>query len=142
MSDYNVPHAQYPQHTLLDESIEYMKLLLNNAVAENCKLLIFFNKKDRFKEKINDEHCRSDIDYLKEYLSTSQYKEYKKTGKHEPKTMYNAITAKFNENIKIKYPNKSCYCRHTCAVDSKIMDSIFATIRNEILNEQFYEVFP
>lgn len=112
MSDYNVPHAQYPQHTLLDESMEYMKLLLNNAIAETCNLLIFFNKKDRFKEKLNDEHCREDIDYLKEYLSSSQYKEYKKAGKFEPKIMYNAVTAKFIENIKIKYPNKSCYCRY------------------------------
>lgn len=111
MSDYNVPHAQYPDHTLLDESMEYMKLLLNNAIAEKCGLLIFFNKKDRFKEKLNDEHCREDIDYLKEYLSSSQYKEYKRSGKFDPKAMYNAITAKFIEHFKAKHPNKRCYVR-------------------------------
>jgi len=32
--------------------VEYMKVLMNNRVAQNCGLLIFFNKRDRFKEKL------------------------------------------------------------------------------------------
>ena len=32
--------------------------------------------------------------------------------------------------------------RNTCAVDSAMMEGIFATIRTEILNARFYDLFP
>lgn len=111
MSDYNVQHPVHQKFTLLDESVEYMKLLLNNPATEHCGLLIFFNKKDRFVEKLDDEQCREDFQYLKDYITSSQFKSYTSTGKYSEKVMFNAITAKFVDIFKEKYPDKSCYCR-------------------------------
>ena len=111
MSDYNVPHPVHEKYTLLDESVEYMRLLLNNPATEHCGLLIFFNKKDRFKEKLEDEQCREDIRFLKNYLTSNQIDTYESSGKYSEKTMFNAITGKFVDIFKKKYPEKSCYCR-------------------------------
>uniref|UniRef100_A0A7E4VYR4 G-protein alpha subunit n=1 Tax=Panagrellus redivivus TaxID=6233 RepID=A0A7E4VYR4_PANRE len=112
MSDYNVPHAEYPKYTLLDESSEYMKLLLNNGIADKCGLLIFFNKKDRFKEKLADEQCRDDIHYLKDYLAREAYQDYQTSGKFNENVMNHAITAKFLDKLySSQKVDKRNYCR-------------------------------
>jgi GTPase SAR1 family protein len=111
MSDYNAKHEEY-EGTLLDECVEYMKVLLNNKVAQNCGLLIFFNKKDRFKEKLQDEECREDISYLAPFMDAKQVSEYLNKGKFDEGKMSKAIANKFTEALKeIKNRQKSTYSR-------------------------------
>jgi hypothetical protein len=111
LSDYNVPHPQY-QGTLLDECVEYMKVLLNNSVAQKCGLFIFFNKKDRFKEKLEDEECRADIKYLKRYLTERQVTEYQTAGRFKPNDMNKAIASKFVDALEeLNKTRKNTYCR-------------------------------
>lgn len=112
MSDYNVPHPQY-QGTLLDECVEYLKVLLNNSVAQKCGLFIFFNKKDRFKVKLEDEACREDIKYLKRYLTERQMNDYRASGKFKSMDMNKAIASKFVDEIdELNRRTKNTYCRY------------------------------
>uniref|UniRef100_A0A0N4Z2F5 G-protein alpha subunit n=1 Tax=Parastrongyloides trichosuri TaxID=131310 RepID=A0A0N4Z2F5_PARTI len=110
MSDYNEKHEEY-ESTLLDECLEYMKNLLSNPYASKCGLLIFFNKKDKFLEKLNDPDCREDIIYLKPYLDRSVYNEYLKTGLFKEEDMHKAIASKFAEIINSSFDGKYLwYC--------------------------------
>lgn len=112
MSDYNTKHEEY-EGTLLDECVEYMKVLLNNKVAQNCGLIIFFNKKDRFKEKLADEECREDISYLAPFLDAKVVSEYLNKGKFDEGKMSKAIANKFTEALKeAKNRQKSTYSRY------------------------------
>uniref|UniRef100_A0A915EU59 Uncharacterized protein n=1 Tax=Ditylenchus dipsaci TaxID=166011 RepID=A0A915EU59_9BILA len=142
MSDYNIKHEEY-EGTLLDECVEYMKVLLNNKVAQNCGLLIFFNKKDRFKEKLQDLECRDDIAYLMPHLAPQKAKEYLSKGKFEEKHMLDALCKKFVDAIKeVKNRDKNTYCRFTCAIDSKMMEGIFGAIKESILEESLLNILP
>ncbi|CEF68349.1 Guanine nucleotide-binding protein G(k) subunit alpha [Strongyloides ratti] len=145
MSDYNEKHDEY-EGTLLDECLEYMKNLLSNPYASKCGLLIFFNKRDKFLEKLNDPDCRNDIIYLKPYLDRTVYNEYKNTGNFKEEDMHKAIASKFAEIInsnKIKR-ERDTYCRFTCAIDKVMMESIFGTVYYEILKSKAVdeELFP
>uniref|UniRef100_A0A0K0EDA2 G-protein alpha subunit n=1 Tax=Strongyloides stercoralis TaxID=6248 RepID=A0A0K0EDA2_STRER len=145
MSDYNEKLDEY-EGTLLDECLEYMKNLLCNPYASKCGLLIFFNKRDKFLEKLNDPDCRNDIIYLKPYLDRAVYNEYKSTGNFKEEDMHKAIASKFAEIInsnKIKR-ERDTYCRFTCAIDKVMMESIFGTVYHEILKNKVIdeELFP
>uniref|UniRef100_A0A0N5BAL7 G-protein alpha subunit n=1 Tax=Strongyloides papillosus TaxID=174720 RepID=A0A0N5BAL7_STREA len=145
MSDYNEKHDEY-EGTLLDECLEYMKNLLSNPYASKCGLLIFFNKRDKFLEKLKDPDCRDDIKYLKPYLDRTVYNEYKNTGNFKEEDMHKAIASKFAEIInsnKIKR-ERDTYCRFTCAIDKVMMESIFGTVYHEILKNKTgeEELFP
>uniref|UniRef100_A0AC35UD39 G-protein alpha subunit n=1 Tax=Rhabditophanes sp. KR3021 TaxID=114890 RepID=A0AC35UD39_9BILA len=137
MSDYNEPLTEF-EGTLLDECLEYMKNLLENPFASKCGLLIFFNKKDRFLQKLKDEDCRQDIHYLKAYLDKKIIKEYKADGSFKEEDMHRAIASKFAEIInsnKIKR-ERDTYVRFTCAIDKIMMESIFGTVYYEIMRER------
>jgi hypothetical protein len=84
--------------TRLDESLAYMEVFLNNPVARSCGLYIFFNKTDRFKEKLVDPECRDDIKYLAEFIKPSELSKYQK-GKFNESTMQNAIFNKFKKSL-------------------------------------------
>ena len=112
MSDYNQRHQKYVERTLLDECVEYMKVLMNNKIAQNCGLLIFFNKKDRFKQKLMDPECRKDISFLAPYLAPKHLREYFRKGKFDERQMGDALASKFVEAIKeMKEREKDTYCR-------------------------------
>src|SRR5690348_17242650 len=110
MSDYNVRHQRHEGSTLLDECIHYMKVLLNNRVAQQCGLLIFFNKKDRFKvilenfrncfafiaqEKLMDPECRQDIAFLAPHVTSKQTRDYLAKGKFNERQFGEALARKF-----------------------------------------------
>lgn len=95
----------YVDRTLLDECVEYMKLLMNNPVAQNCGLFIFFNKSDRFWEKLSDPECKDSIKYLENYLTAQQVADFKKKGKFTKDAMREAVTEKFADVIR-EIPNR------------------------------------
>ncbi|KAI6215613.1 Guanine nucleotide-binding protein G(k) subunit alpha [Aphelenchoides besseyi] len=141
MSDFNVKHDEY-EGTLLDECVEYMKVLLNNKVAQNCGLFIFFNKKDRFKEKLSDPDCREDIQYLSPFLSPKQIANFQR-GRFSEQEMQKALSDKFTEAIKtFKDRERHSYCKYTCAVDSKMMEGIFSAIKEDVINNQLMDILP
>lgn len=108
----NVPHDEF-EGTLLDECVEYMKVLMNNHVAQNCGLFIFFNKKDRFKEKLQDPECRDDIKYLTGYLTPKQVNEFKQRGEFNEKKFQKAVSDKFTEAINgLNSRQRNTYCRY------------------------------
>uniref|UniRef100_A0A914QGG8 Uncharacterized protein n=1 Tax=Panagrolaimus davidi TaxID=227884 RepID=A0A914QGG8_9BILA len=142
LADYNVRHPNYPNQTLLDESAAFMDILLNNDHIRHCGILIFFNKKDRFFEKLSDQFCRNDIDFIKESLSPIELKEYKLYGRFRRKTMYKAAEYKFIKILKQKYKDRSCYSKNTCAIDPTIMGTFISVIKNEIFIKVVSEIVP
>uniref|UniRef100_A0A914QQM8 Uncharacterized protein n=1 Tax=Panagrolaimus davidi TaxID=227884 RepID=A0A914QQM8_9BILA len=142
LSDYNVKHPEYPDKTLLDESAAFMDALLNSEHTRHCGVLIFFNKKDRFFEKITDELCRDDVDYIKDGLSPAELRDYKLNGKFKKDKMFDAVELKFFKLLEEKHKNKSSYSRNTCAVDPKIMETFHDVIKNEILLENISGILP
>lgn len=89
-----------------------MKVLMNNPVAQNCGLFIFFNKKDRFKEKLQDPDCRDDIQYLSAHLNQKQLAEFQQKGRFNEKDMQKALSDKFAEAINsLSARQRSTYCR-------------------------------
>ena len=113
MSDFNVLHEEY-EGTLLDECVEYMKVLLNNNVAQNCGLYIMFNKCDRFKEKLTDPLCRDDVCFLKDHLTSKQLDDFRQRGKFDINEMQKALAGKFTDAIKMfKERERRTYCKYT-----------------------------
>lgn len=76
-----------------------MEALLNNEIAQNSGLFIFFNKTDRFKEKLMDLECREDIKYLAPFITPYQLNKYQKCGRFNESAMQNAIFTKFKDAI-------------------------------------------
>ncbi|KAI6177339.1 Guanine nucleotide-binding protein G(k) subunit alpha [Aphelenchoides bicaudatus] len=139
-SDFNVKHDEF-EGTLLDECVEYMKVLMNNPVAQNCGLFIFFNKKDRFKEKLQDPDCREDVKYLSAYLSPKQLAEFQQKGKFNEKEMQKALSDKFTEAINtLKARQRNTFCRFTCAVDSKMMEGLFSAIKDDQIQDKVLDI--
>lgn len=97
--------------TRLDEAIGYMEVLLNNPVAQSCGLFIFFNKTDRFNEKLLDPECRDDIKYLSEFIKPSELAKYRQ-GKFNETKMQNAIFNKFKKALEdIGELDRNAYCK-------------------------------
>lgn len=120
-----MPHNEF-EGTLLDECVEYMKILVNNPVAKNCGLFIFFNKKDRFKQKLQDPECRDDIKYLTTYLSPKDVEEFKKEGEFNERIFQKTVSDKFIEAIKSH--QKNTHFQYTCAIDSELMEELFSSM--------------
>ncbi|RCN49466.1 g-protein alpha subunit [Ancylostoma caninum] len=50
MADFNVPDEDEPSRTALERSVKILERILNEDAVQQCGLLIFFNKQDRFNE--------------------------------------------------------------------------------------------
>lgn len=111
LADYNVKHPQYEHKTLLDEAVAFLEVLLNNDYTRHCGLLLFLNKKDRFLDKMGDEMCREDIDYISDGLSSADVRSYKITGRFDKKQMMEAAASKLIQMLKEKYSNNNSYLR-------------------------------
>uniref|UniRef100_A0AC34R678 Uncharacterized protein n=1 Tax=Panagrolaimus sp. JU765 TaxID=591449 RepID=A0AC34R678_9BILA len=160
IADFNVLHEIHRDSTLLQESEAYMESLLRAGQIQHCGeseaymesllragqiqhcgVLVFFNKKDRFINKLDDPDCRDDVQFLQKYLSSQDVKKYQETGKYDKKTMYEAAQRPFVDALK-QFSDRSCYYRTTCAVDPEIMETFFGVVKHEILIENFHNVIP
>ncbi|KAI6237503.1 Guanine nucleotide-binding protein G(k) subunit alpha [Aphelenchoides besseyi] len=135
ISEFNIQHPVY-EGTLLDESFEFMKVLLSQPVVRHCGLYIFFNKSDRFKEKLSDPDCRIEMSsYLATYLTDQQMERFEH-GKLKNNDVRDAITNQFREEIdRNNRRRRNDYIRHTCALDTHQMEAIFNVIRQEVVND-------
>ncbi|KAI6239156.1 Guanine nucleotide-binding protein G(k) subunit alpha [Aphelenchoides fujianensis] len=121
MSDFNVKHPEY-EGTLLDECVEYMKVLLNN--------------------KLMDPDCREDIQYLTPFLNKKQIENFQR-GRFNEQEMQKALADKFTEAIKMfKDRERDSYCKYTCAVDSRMMEGIFNAIKEDFINSSLFDTLP
>ncbi|VDD93977.1 unnamed protein product [Enterobius vermicularis] len=100
IADYNVIHPSRRQYTLLDESIAFMKMILNLSQVQECGFLIFFNKSDIFDEKVSDEHFRPDFrTFLKEFIKEDELKKYERGAPVKSEVFRKAIANKFAKEI-------------------------------------------
>ncbi|MFH4974031.1 hypothetical protein AB6A40_000740 [Gnathostoma spinigerum] len=139
ISEYNVQHPVNRQFTLLDESVTFMKLILSLSQVRQCGFLIFLNKCDIFEEKIMDPILKADFrKYLSDYISKDDLEQYEKGQKVHVNKMRTAIANLFAKSVTSAAVKREApvYHRFTCAVDSKMMESIFSTIRSELLTRK------
>uniref|UniRef100_A0A7E4UTW5 G-protein alpha subunit n=1 Tax=Panagrellus redivivus TaxID=6233 RepID=A0A7E4UTW5_PANRE len=141
LADYNVPHPSLEKETMLNDAAAFMHLLLNNDHTRHCGLLIFFNKKDRFLEKMADPACRDDIKYI-QGLSEDEVKKYVEKGRFREHVMINAASKPFVDYLRSEHSDINSYSRDTCAIDPNIMNTFYEVIRKEILNETISSVLP
>ena len=142
IADFNVKHAEHDDYTLLQESEAFMEFLLSAGQLDNCGVLLFFNKRDRFFNKLDDPCCKEDIQYLSQYINADELKRFKEAGKYDNQKMEKAVQKSFIETLKTKFPNKISYCRSTCAVDPMIMEAFFGVIKQEFTNSGFFANIP
>ncbi|KHN78176.1 hypothetical protein Tcan_03568 [Toxocara canis] len=139
MAEYNVLHPDNPQYTLLDESAAFMKMILNLSQVQECGFLIFFNKSDIFEERVSDPMLKPDFrKFLGRFIKEGDLKKYEQGNIVKVEVLRKAIASKFADTVNSVVVKRRApvYHRYTCAVDSKMMETLFATIRTEIINRK------
>ncbi|CAJ0943317.1 unnamed protein product, partial [Mesorhabditis belari] len=141
MAEYNLQHPIHDGLTLFDESLKMLELIMELQPVQNCGVMIFLNKEDIFKDKIK--RCKDlpevrgeTIKYLGKYMEKGDKDKLETTGDYSYRSMRKCVAAKVAHVVsssKLKR-NKGVYHKYTCAVDSKLMDTLFGAIRNEITN--------
>ncbi|TKR77499.1 hypothetical protein L596_018461 [Steinernema carpocapsae] len=124
--------------TQLDVSIAYFNVFLDSLFAKNCSILIFFNKQDRFREKLEDPECKEHVmTYLAPYIRSSAMKKYTESMKFDLDEMSKAVSAKLSARImdNVKGIQKNIYSRFTTAVDSTLMEAIFVAMKDQIISD-------
>ncbi|KJH52533.1 g-protein alpha subunit, partial [Dictyocaulus viviparus] len=138
MADFNIEDLNEPGRTAMDRSIRIVDRVLSEDTLQNCGVMIFFNKQDRFDSIVEilqeTEEGRIEIDkYLGETL-TEESREQLRKGCCSEKALHEAIHHKYDKVINMKRKGgKGVYMRCTQAVDPKIMNAIFKVIQNEII---------
>ncbi|KAK0416624.1 hypothetical protein QR680_012594 [Steinernema hermaphroditum] len=131
-------HRDDPPPTQLDVSIAYFNVFLTSPFAKTCSILIFFNKQDRFKEKLEDPECKKHVErYLAPHIKKSAMRKYLETGKFDLDEMSKAVSAKLSDKISgyVREFQKNIYSRFTTAVDSKMMEGIFAAMKDQTISD-------
>ncbi|CAJ0580840.1 unnamed protein product, partial [Mesorhabditis spiculigera] len=139
MPEYNIQHPVHVGLTLFDESLKMLELIMELQPVQNCGVMIFLNKEDIFKDKMQrckdlPEVRRETIKYLGKYMDKGDRERLQNTGEYNYKSMRKCLASKVAHvatSDKLKR-NKGTYHKYTCAVDSKLMDTLFGAIRNEI----------
>jgi GTPase SAR1 family protein len=119
LSEYDQQLAEVENVNRMAESIALFKEICNNRYFRNKSIILFMNKKDVFQEKLKN--VRLNV-FFKDYQGDNSYESaVKYIEKHFLK-----------QNIN---PKRIIYPHVTCATDTKIMKSIFDSVKDTILKE-------
>ncbi|KAH7726181.1 CBN-GPA-1 protein [Aphelenchoides avenae] len=117
MSEYDQVLMEDNTTNRMQESLQLFKQVCNNKYFIETSIILFLNKKDLFMEKIGKGSSLR--------LAFTEY--------NGPET-YEACSKYIEKRFFIanEVPNKSIYCHHTCATDTKqvqfVLDSVLDTI--------------
>lgn len=91
---------------------------------------------------MQDAECRDDIAYLAPHLPLNAVRDYLDKGRFDEKQFQGALAQKFVETIKqMQGRERSTYCRFTCALDTKMMEGLFSTIKDDFINHSITNLF-
>ena len=106
----------------------FFQVLLDMPQLSECGFIIFLNKRDVFEQKIN--LYRDLYQFFSKFLNESD------ANKILPvETAEMTVAKKFEEVLsKSMRQEDQLYVRFTTAIDPKLMESIFATVKTDIIN--------
>ncbi|KAI1719115.1 g-protein alpha subunit domain-containing protein [Ditylenchus destructor] len=105
----------------LQESLQLFKQVCNNKYFIDTSIILFLNKKDLFEEKMNQGRSLR-----------IAFKEFNGPDTYEASSKY--IEKKFFMANEV--PNKSIYCHHTCATDTKQVEFVLESVYDSILSSK------
>lgn len=132
--------------TVLDKSAAIFKLVLEMSGVDECTVMIFFNKQDRFEEicremlQNDDGEGKRQIEKLlgvAPKLSKNQKEGGKKNKPENYDYLKDSIRNRFKEILKNNNDKKSYYMKYTQATDAQLMSTIFYAVENEIISAFF-----
>ncbi|GMR42675.1 hypothetical protein PMAYCL1PPCAC_12870 [Pristionchus mayeri] len=105
MAEYNIPHPEHKEITLLDESLMMMQNILELQPIQNCGFMIFFNKDDVYREKLRQcstmPALRDDtLKWLGQYMKENDKATLRKGAELSHDAMQKVIAKKFTDAIK------------------------------------------
>ena len=158
LSDYNQRHPD-GENTMLDESIAYLKVLLNLDALRDVGFLLFLNKEDIFEQKL--ERYADFAEYFHAYMQTAEgggwwrgprrpLASQRTSGggfmdrRITPRQAKHIICSKIQDEMSTtKKCNETIYVKMTKAVDRMMMEGIFQSVHDFVLHsniEQFGQV--
>ncbi|CAB3402579.1 unnamed protein product [Caenorhabditis bovis] len=147
LAAFQEPDRDAKGRTVLDKSAAIFKNVLNLDGVDQCTVMIFFNKQDRFEEicqelLMNENDGGAGKRQIEKYLGVvpKSHKEGKgdKKGKDDKYGyLKDSIRNRFKEILKNHNDKKSYYMKYTQATDSQLMSTIFYAVENEIISSFF-----
>lgn len=146
LAAFQEPDKDSKGRTVLDKSAAIFKLVLEMSGVDECTVMIFFNKQDRFEEicremlQNDDGEGKRQIEKLLG-IAPKQPKNQKEGGKKNKPENYDylkdSIRNRFKEILKNNNDKKSYYMKYTQATDAQLMSTIFYAVENEIISAFF-----
>ncbi|CAL2036994.1 hypothetical protein CAEBREN_32769 [Caenorhabditis brenneri] len=146
LAAFQEPDKDSKGRTVLDKSAAIFKLVLEMSGVDECTVMIFFNKQDRFEEicremlQNDDGEGKRQIEKLLG-IAPKVPKNQKEGGKKNKPENYDylkdSIRNRFKEILKNNNDKKSYYMKYTQATDAQLMSTIFYAVENEIISAFF-----
>lgn len=145
LAAFQEPDKDSKGRTVLDKSAAIFKLVLEMSGVDECTVMIFFNKQDRF-EEICREMLQNDDGEGKRQIEkllgvAPKLRNQKEGGKKNKPENYDylkdSIRNRFKEILKNNNDKKSYYMKYTQATDAQLMSTIFYAVENEIISAFF-----
>lgn len=146
LAAFQEPDKDSKGRTVLDKSAAIFKLVLEMSGVDECTVMIFFNKQDRFEEicremlQNDDGEGKRQIEKLLG-IAPKLPKNQKEGGKKNKPENYDylkdSIRNRFKEILKNNNDKKSYYMKYTQATDAQLMSTIFYAVENEIISAFF-----
>lgn len=146
LAAFQEPDKDSKGRTVLDKSAAIFKLVLEMSGVDECTVMIFFNKQDRFEEICREMLQNDDGDGKRQIekllgIAPKLPKNQKEGGKKNKPENYDylkdSIRNRFKEILKNNNDKKSYYMKYTQATDAQLMSTIFYAVENEIISAFF-----
>ncbi|ULU01556.1 hypothetical protein L3Y34_001708 [Caenorhabditis briggsae] len=146
LAAFQEPDKDSKGRTVLDKSAAIFKLVLEMSGVDECTVMIFFNKQDRFEEicremlQNDDGEGKRQIEKLlgvPPKLPKNQKEGGKKNKPENYDYLKDSIRNRFKEILKNNNDKKSYYMKYTQATDAQLMSTIFYAVENEIISAFF-----
>jgi len=118
LSGFNLMLDEAPTFNRLDESLKLFEAIANSQWFKNSTVILFFNKTDLFKEKLENVKF---ADYVPGYYGDNTF---------ESTSAF--LKQKFL-SLNKQYASKPVYAHFTCATDTKNMKFVFNTVSEVII---------
>uniref|UniRef100_A0A8R1EF41 Uncharacterized protein n=1 Tax=Caenorhabditis japonica TaxID=281687 RepID=A0A8R1EF41_CAEJA len=122
---------------------EQIQNVLNLDGVDECTVMIFFNKQDRFEEICRDLLGNENGDgkrQIEKLLGVAPKLQIAGNKKNKPDNfdyLKDSIRNRFKEILKTHNDKKSYYMKYTQATDAQLMSTIFYAVENEIISAFF-----
>jgi len=122
LDEYNMESSEEKNKTKMEISLEVFSEVMNAEETQNVCTLIFLNKIDLFKKKIENDDSFKDFQKI--------YPNYKGEADVNKATDY--IKSLFIEQVPEGSDQENLYVHTTCALDTRAMNTVFDSVKDYI----------